>query len=91
TTLAAVYQHLPFYDRARVTGFRLDRNITRELFDMMKGMTVEEIAALPQVSPGRADVLLAGVLILMEYLDLTGLDAVLVSDRGLRYGILEKP
>ncbi|HLP18186.1 MAG TPA: Ppx/GppA phosphatase family protein, partial [Bacteroidota bacterium] len=62
TTLAAVYQHLPFYDRTRVTGFRLDRNITRELFDMMKGMTFKEIAALPQVSQGRADVLLAGVL-----------------------------
>jgi exopolyphosphatase / guanosine-5'-triphosphate,3'-diphosphate pyrophosphatase len=90
TTLAALYQRLPTYDRERVTGFMLDRKIIWELFDRLKMMTVEEIAALPQVSEGRADVLLAGVLILMEYLDVTGLGGVLVSDRGLRYGMLER-
>jgi exopolyphosphatase / guanosine-5'-triphosphate,3'-diphosphate pyrophosphatase len=90
TTLAALYQRLPEYDPSRVSGFRLSRQIVQELFDELQGMTSAQITALPQVSEGRADVLLAGVLILMEYLELSGLEAVLVSDRGLRYGILER-
>lgn len=90
TTLAALYQRLPAYDPVHVTGFRLDRAIMNELYGQLRTMTVEEIAALPQVSDGRADVLFAGVLILMEYLDITGLEGVLVSDRGLRYGLIER-
>jgi exopolyphosphatase / guanosine-5'-triphosphate,3'-diphosphate pyrophosphatase len=90
TTLAAMYQRLPRFDRSRVSGFVLDRAVMREMYDMMRPMTVDEIAALPQVMEGRADVVFAGVLILRQYFEITGLDGVVVSDRGLRYGIAER-
>jgi exopolyphosphatase/guanosine-5'-triphosphate,3'-diphosphate pyrophosphatase len=43
---------------------------------------------MPGLSPARADVILAGALILETFLDLYHFTEILVSDRGLRYGVL---
>ena len=88
TTMAAIHQQLPAYDPKKVTGFVLDRPIVSEIFDMLKVMTSDEISALPQVSAGRADIILAGILIVEAFLKVAEIPAVVVSDRGLRYGIV---
>lgn len=90
TTLAAIHQRLPFYQPERVSGFVLDRAIVAEIFTSLKSMTHEQIAALPQVSRGRADILLAGIIIADVYMDVAGIPALVVSDRGLRYGIVQR-
>ncbi len=51
-------------------------------------MTLRERAALPGLEPGRADVLVPGIVICQAVMDRLGRDAVVVSDRGLREGIL---
>lgn len=87
TTLAALHQKLPTYDSHRVEGSVLSYDDIRNLFTHLRIKTLEEIRAVPQISPGRADIILAGILILLEFMEAADADSITVSDRGLRYGI----
>jgi len=49
---------------------------------------VRERAALPGMEPKRADVILAGAIVVAEAMRATGFDALTVSDRGVRWGLL---
>ena len=88
TTLAAMRLQLAKYDPARVHGYELGYDDIQRSFDLLKGKTLDEIKSIPQITSGRADILLAGVMILLEFLDAAGIKKITVSDRGLRYGVL---
>jgi exopolyphosphatase/guanosine-5'-triphosphate,3'-diphosphate pyrophosphatase len=88
TTLAALDLGLPVYDAARVQGHVLARGAVEGQLARLGALTVGERAALPCLEPGRADLILAGTAIVLATLDLTGADALVVSDWGLREGIL---
>ena len=88
TTLAAIHLDLTTYEPSKVEGCVLKRRAVGDIFDQLKMKTHEEIARVPQVSPGRADILVAGILILLELMGAANLSEIAVSDRGLRYGII---
>ena len=88
TTLAALDLRLRAYDAQRVQGHRLTRAAVDTLRRRLGVLTVGERAALPCLEPGRADLILPGVAIVLATLDLTGAAALVVSDWGLREGIL---
>lgn len=88
TTLSAVWQALPAYDAERVHGAILRRDELEALIARMARMTVAERAALPGMEPKRADVILAGAVVVAEAMDLAGFDRLTVSDRGVRWGLL---
>jgi exopolyphosphatase / guanosine-5'-triphosphate,3'-diphosphate pyrophosphatase len=88
TTLAALDLGLSRYDGARVHGHRLPRAAVERLRDQLGALTVSARAALPCLEPGRADLIMAGVAITLAALDVTGTGAVVVSDWGLREGIM---
>ncbi|HET9491581.1 MAG TPA: Ppx/GppA phosphatase family protein [Methylomirabilota bacterium] len=88
TALAALDLDLTRYDAGRVHGHRLPRAVVERLRDRLGALTVEERAALPCLEPGRADLIVPGVAITLTALDVIGADAVVVSDWGLREGIL---
>jgi exopolyphosphatase / guanosine-5'-triphosphate,3'-diphosphate pyrophosphatase len=88
TTLAALDLELDAYDPARVQGHHLTRGRIRQLLDKLGGLTVGERARLPCLEPGRADLIIPGVAIVRATMDRVGLDTVVVSDAGLREGIL---
>ncbi len=88
TTLAAMHLQLEQYDPNQVHGYELHYNDILQSFHSLEGKTYEEIKSIPQISAGRADVILAGVIILLEFMETAGLEKITVSDRGLRYGII---
>ena len=88
TTLAAMRLQLAQYDPKQIHGYELHYSDILQSFTLLKGKTVDEIKSIPQISAGRADVILAGVLILLEFMEAAGLEKITVSDRGLRYGII---
>ncbi|MFT3860597.1 exopolyphosphatase [Micropruina sp.] len=63
TSLSALNQRLPSYDRARVHGSSITRGALRELAHGLLGASVEQVKALPSMHPKRADVICAGALI----------------------------
>lgn len=88
TTLAALHQRLPEYQSEKVSGYSLSFEDIGAMFGLLKDRSVSQIVAFPQISPGRADILLAGIMVLMGYMEAAGLRRITVSDRGLRYGVL---
>ena len=49
---------------------------------------VEMIRTFPQIQLGRADIILAGIIVLIEALKRFGVRGITTSDRGLRYGLV---
>ncbi len=89
TTLAAMDLEMIPYNPSIIHGFRLTRGRLDQLLDKMKKMTLVERKKLPGLDPGRADVIVAGGLILKVVLEETELEEVIVSDWGIRHGLLE--
>jgi exopolyphosphatase/guanosine-5'-triphosphate,3'-diphosphate pyrophosphatase len=88
TSLAAMAQHLASYDPARVHGFRLTRAALDGEVARLPRATQAERETFVGLDPRRADVILAGALILQAIAERAGVDSILVSDRGIRWGLL---
>jgi exopolyphosphatase / guanosine-5'-triphosphate,3'-diphosphate pyrophosphatase len=88
TSLAAMAQNLRSYDPTQVHGFALTRQALATQMTRLYGSTQSEREAMAGLDPRRADVILAGALILQGILTESAAPAVLVSDRGIRWGLL---
>lgn len=88
TTLAAIDLGILEFDRNKIDGYVLTIEAIRKIFSSLKNKTYEQILQYPQILPGRADILLAGIMILIEIMELAKLPSISVSVRGLRYGII---
>jgi exopolyphosphatase/guanosine-5'-triphosphate,3'-diphosphate pyrophosphatase len=88
TTLSAMAQSLAHYDAERVHGSRLDYAALSETVARLGRATAQERRSLPGLDPKRADVIYAGAVILERVLARAGADSCLVSDRGIRWGLV---
>jgi exopolyphosphatase/guanosine-5'-triphosphate,3'-diphosphate pyrophosphatase len=89
TTLAAMAQDLRSYDPALVHGYRLTLPALESQIDRLRSSTQSQREAMAGLDPLRADVILSGAMILREIARrLGGGTNVLVSDRGIRWGLL---
>jgi exopolyphosphatase/guanosine-5'-triphosphate,3'-diphosphate pyrophosphatase len=88
TTLASLNQGLKNFDRTKIHGYTIPRNNVTTWLQKLAGTTVEAIRSLSDTTEGRADILTAGVLILHEVMIHFGFQYFVVSERGLRYGLI---
>lgn len=88
TTLAAWHLGLPKFDASRIDQCILTRGDVHRMVEELKWRTVEERTLLPSLEKGRADVLLAGALILWRTLEVLEFPQCFISTRGIRYGAL---
>jgi exopolyphosphatase / guanosine-5'-triphosphate,3'-diphosphate pyrophosphatase len=88
TTLACLDQCLMDFDVSKVGGYKLTRLQIGAWSQKLFTLTSEEIRSLSNTTEGRADILAAGVLILYEFMRQLEIKCVLVSERGLRYGLV---
>ncbi|MBX3229775.1 MAG: Ppx/GppA family phosphatase [Labilithrix sp.] len=90
TTLAAVSLEMSAYDGARVHGLTLSVSEIERVVAELARVPLAERARLPGLEPKRADVIVAGGLVALAYLEHAGADAVTISDRGVRWGLAEE-
>ncbi len=90
TTLAALDLGLARYEPARVQGHRLSRPAVERLLLRLAPLTAAEREGLPCVEAGRGDLLVPGIAVCLAILGLVGVESFLVSDRGLREGIVDQ-
>ncbi len=90
TSLAAMAQSLASHDPARVHGYRLSRGDLGRQIARLAGATQGERERMVGLDPRRADVILAGALILDRVAAAAGVEEVRVSDRGIRWGLLHE-
>ncbi|MGC9984292.1 MAG: Ppx/GppA phosphatase family protein [Polyangia bacterium] len=88
TTLAAMMQDLQNYDPGLVHGYRLTLPALDRQSERLCASTQKEREAMAGLDPRRADVILSGAIILCEIVRRLGAAQVLVSDRGIRWGLL---
>jgi exopolyphosphatase/guanosine-5'-triphosphate,3'-diphosphate pyrophosphatase len=89
TTLKALELGLPAYDSARVHGAVLTLGAVEALCAKLASLSLSERQQLPGLQPKRADVIVAGALIVRELLRRAGATETVVSDRGVRFGLLD--
>ena len=87
TSLAVLAQGLKTFDVASVTNYRLTRETVESLFRTLRGIPSAAIRNLSAVMEGRSDVIVAGTLIAREIMAHFKFDSMIVSERGVRYGI----
>ncbi len=88
TSLAAMAQKLLTYESARIHNYRLKLDTIRELEQtLLSGKKTDRIG-LPGLEKGREEVIVAGAIIIRTIMDTLKMSAVLVSDLGLREGVL---
>jgi len=87
TTFAAMHQELRTYDPSKVHGAKLSRDAIEALVDMLTRTPLAARKNIVGLDPKRADVILAGGLVLLGCLDALQSKELIVSDRGVRWGL----
>ncbi|HTY60566.1 MAG TPA: Ppx/GppA family phosphatase, partial [Bacteroidota bacterium] len=87
TSLAVLAQDLKEFDINAVTNYALGRDRVESLFRSLCVMPSSAIRGLSRVMEGRSDVIVAGTLIAREIMAHYGFASMIVSERGVRYGI----
>jgi exopolyphosphatase / guanosine-5'-triphosphate,3'-diphosphate pyrophosphatase len=90
TTLSAVEKKLVCYTHGEVHGSRLTLTEVRRQVALFQGKTIAERKAIPGLEPKRADVILAGASLIERIMTLFHSERVIVSDQGVRYGLLHE-
>ena len=87
TTLAALELVLDVYDPERVEGHEISRERLGVWIDRLAALDLPARAALPGLEPGRADVIVAGLVILDAVLERARAAHFRVSGSGVRHGV----
>ncbi|ESA36845.1 hypothetical protein N836_05645 [Leptolyngbya sp. Heron Island J] len=88
TTLAALEQQLSNYEINAIDGYPMQHSTIQALYNQLNQMSLEQRTTLPGMEPGRADIILPALLILLTLLNVLNIHTVQISVRGARYGIL---
>ena len=88
TNLVAVQHGLAAYDPDVVHGATLTRAEVDRQIELYRACATDERRAIRGLQANRAEVILGGACIVRGLLGLLEADALLVNDRGLRYGLL---
>ena len=88
TSLAAMAQKLLTYEPARIHNYRLQLTTILEIEQTLLSRKKADRIGLPGLEKGREEVIAAGAIIIQTIMEALGMSAVLVSDLGLREGVL---
>ncbi len=88
TTLAAIDQGLTVYDPQKINRFVLAREVIDDIVEKLSRLTLSERRAIRGLEPGREDIIFAGAVVAQEIMARFGYTSILVSDWGLREGII---
>jgi len=88
TTLAAITLEMDDYDYRKVNNLIVSREQIQAIYDRLLPLSPAERLCVPGLEQGREDLIIAGMLITMQSMDLFGLKTMKVSDYGLLEGLV---
>ena len=88
TTLAAISMGMIDYDYRKVNNSILSRDQIVTIYEHLLPMTPAERLEVPGLEKGREDLIIAGMLIILQSMDLFGMMTMKVSDYGLLEGLI---
>ena len=90
TTLAAMVRQVPWTDRTNMHGTEIARWEIQEIGEQLADMSVEKRRTLPGLQPGRADIVVHGICILLGVMDELKIPKIMVSEWGNMDGYIRK-
>lgn len=88
TTVAQIMLGITHYKRNLIEGYKIEIQRLEELINKLYMLKIEERKKINGLHPDRADVILAGAVILQEIMNHFNYSFVITSTMGLRYGLL---
>ena len=90
TCLASLVNGTAWEDRSRTQGTRVERGAAEAIACELAVLPMEERLRMPSLQPGRADIAVHGICILLACMDLLGIPAIRVSEYGNLDGYFRK-
>ena len=90
TTLAAMVKKIPWTDRTCMHGTYVTAGEIRSIGEELAEMDLEARKQLPGLQPGRADIVVHGICILLAVMNHLGIDGIMVSEWGNMDGYLRR-
>ena len=88
TTLAAMVKGITDYDPDLINGTVLLKEPLKQLAEDILARPFDQRKNLPGLEPGRADIIGAGILVVLEIMEYFFQETLLVSDAGLLEGLI---
>lgn len=88
-TAGTVYKNIDYSNEKAVDGLTLSLTEIEEIYRSMTRMSIEEKMRLPGLNPKRADVITAGMAVLVSVLHKSGAVGITISSRGVIEGFAE--
>lgn len=88
TTLAAIDQKMEAYNPLRINNCILNLAAIRLILSDLVSKSIKERMTIKGLEPGREDIIVAGAAILITIMEEMGHDSLVVSDYGLREGLI---
>ncbi len=90
TTLAALKMSMEDYDSEKIEDTELHIDELREVLKKFKKLDLKDRSSLKGLQPKRADIIPAGLIILIVILEYISSESLTVSDHDLLYGLLKE-
>ena len=90
TTLAAMVKQIPWTDRTCMHGTRVSLQEIRGIGEQLADMDLETRKKLPGLQPGRADIVVHGICILLAVMNQLEIPEIIVSEWGNLDGYLRR-
>jgi exopolyphosphatase/guanosine-5'-triphosphate,3'-diphosphate pyrophosphatase len=88
TTLSAIKQHLEIYDYKKIHNAELKLIEIEAIFEQLINLSLEKRKMIVGLEADRADVIIAGTLIVLEILKLLGFNELVVSEHDILDGLV---
>lgn len=89
TSLASMLQELEVYDSAKVQDYVIHPEDVSKILEKLSKMSYDDKCHMKGLLPSRADIIVAGVVILDSLMEYFALSEITVSDRDLSEGLLD--
>lgn len=90
TTLAALKLSMEDYDSEKIEGTTIYIDELKNLLEKFKKLNLNDRIRLKGLQPKRADIIPAGLIILLKILEYISSESLTVSDHDLLYGLLKE-
>lgn len=88
TSAAAMDAEMIVYDPEKINGYKISREGVEKLFAKLNAMTPDERKNLPGLEPKRADIILAGIAIMLAFMRKNKLEYIYTSENDNLEGYL---
>jgi exopolyphosphatase/guanosine-5'-triphosphate,3'-diphosphate pyrophosphatase len=87
TTIAAIDLQMDKYDSALINNYKLEHTRIKHIYNLLKQLPAKERLNVVGLEEGREDLIVAGILMVLEILRYFSKDYLIVCDYGLREGL----